>query len=221
MCDNWRGISLLDVAGKLLRQIVQERLQCIAESVLPDSQCGFQQGRSCTDMIFVAHQLVEKTREHNSLLFVLFVDLRKAYNSVPRDALWQVLKKFGVPPVLLSVIHSFHVDMRAFVHVKGHSSDSFTVRNGVRQGCTMALVLFNLYVCAMVDDWRRQYPWAEVTFCYRYGRKLVRYCTPKAHLLRSCITESKFADDAALYASSCRDLRWLPHPLLLWLSCGA
>ena len=110
---------------------MQERLQCITKSVLPDSQCRFWQGQSCIDMIFVASQLVGKIREHNSLLFVLFVDLRKAYDSLPCDALWQVLKKFGVPPVLLSVIHSFHVDMKATVRVKGHSSDSFTVRNGV------------------------------------------------------------------------------------------
>ena len=141
LCDNWRGISLLDVAGKLLGQIIQERLQYIAESVLPDSQCGFRQGRGCSDMIFVARQLVEKTREHDSLLFVLFVDLKKAFDSVPREALWQVLEKFGVPPVLLAVIKSFHVDMRAAVRVKGSCSDSFAVRNGVRQGCTIAPVL--------------------------------------------------------------------------------
>ena len=71
MCDNWRGISLLDVVGKLLGRIVQERLQCIAESVLPNSKCGFRRGWGCSDMIFVARQLVEKAREHNSLLFVL------------------------------------------------------------------------------------------------------------------------------------------------------
>ena len=54
ICDNWRGISLLDVVGKLLGRILQERLQIAAESVLPDSQCGFWQGWSCVDMIFVA-----------------------------------------------------------------------------------------------------------------------------------------------------------------------
>ena len=67
VCDNWRGISLLDVAGKLLGRILQERLQLIAECVLPHSQCGFRQGRSCVNMIFVARQLVEKAREHNWL----------------------------------------------------------------------------------------------------------------------------------------------------------
>ena len=55
----------------------------------------------------------------------------------------------------------------------------------------------------MVDDWRKQCPQAGVIFCYCHGRKLVGDRTPKSRLLRSCVTESKFADDAALYASSC------------------
>ena len=83
-CDNWRGISLLDVVGKILARIVKERLESIAESVLPESQSGFRKGRGCVDMIFIARQLVEKTREHNDTLYMLFVDLKKAYDSVPR-----------------------------------------------------------------------------------------------------------------------------------------
>ena len=86
-CDNYRGISLLDVVGKLFARVVQERLQVIAKRVLPDSQCGFRKGRGCCDMIFVARQLLEKAREHNDSLYILFVDLRKAYDSVPREAL--------------------------------------------------------------------------------------------------------------------------------------
>ena len=54
----------------------------------------------------------------------------------------------------------------------------------------------------MVDYWRKQCPQAGVTFCYCHGCKLVGDRTPKSRLLRSCVTESKFADDAALYASS-------------------
>ena len=83
---------------------------------------------------FVARQLVEKAREHDCLLSILFIDLKKAYDSVPRAALWQVLKKFGIPLALLSVVCSFHEGMRAFVCVRGEFSDSFEVRNGVRQG---------------------------------------------------------------------------------------
>ena len=58
--------------------------------------------------------------------------------------MWQVLEKYGVPPTLLSVVSSFHKGMRASVHVRGNISDSFEVHNGVRQGCTIAPVLFNL-----------------------------------------------------------------------------
>lgn len=75
-CDNWRGISLLDVGGKFFARIIQERLQVIAERVLPESQSGFRKGRGCCDM---ARQLLEKAREHQDSLFTLFVDLRKAY----------------------------------------------------------------------------------------------------------------------------------------------
>ena len=54
------GISLLDVVGKVLGRIIQDRLKLVAEDVLPDTQRGFRAGRGCTDMIFVARQLVEK-----------------------------------------------------------------------------------------------------------------------------------------------------------------
>ena len=88
-CDNWRSISLLDVMGKVFAKVIQRRLQVVVEDSLPDSQCGFRSGRGCVDMIFCARQLVEKAREHNTKLFMLFVDLRKAYDFVP----WSLLMR--------------------------------------------------------------------------------------------------------------------------------
>ena len=116
-CDNWRGISLFDVVGNLFGCILQDRLQLAAEKVLPESHYGFRKGRGCVDMIITARQLFEKSREHDESLFALFVELRKAYDSVTREALWQVLKKYGVPPVavMLSLIRSCHDDMTAVV----------------------------------------------------------------------------------------------------------
>jgi len=104
LCNNWRGISLLDMVGKVLGRIVQDRFRVAVENVLPDSQCGFRAGRGCIDMVFVARQLVEKAREHQSDLLVLFVDLKKAYDSMSCPALWRVLKKLGVPSTLVSII---------------------------------------------------------------------------------------------------------------------
>ena len=75
-CNNWRGISLLDVMGKLFGQILQDRLQLIAEKVLPESQCGFRKGRGCVDMIFTVRQLFKKSREHDESLFYLLIFTR-------------------------------------------------------------------------------------------------------------------------------------------------
>ena len=92
------------------------------------------------DTIFTARQLFEKSREHDESLFALFADLHKAYDSVSREALWQVLKKYGVPPVMLSLIRLCHDDITAVVRISGGTTDEINIRNGLRKGCTMAPV---------------------------------------------------------------------------------
>ena len=80
-------------------RIIQERLQIIAETF------RFRKGRGCVDMIFVARQPVEKACEHHDVLFILFIDLKKAYDSVPRDVLWRVLEKVCLLPCFKSLDH--------------------------------------------------------------------------------------------------------------------
>ncbi len=116
-CDNWRELALLDVVGKVVARILQERLQKVAEDELPESQCGFRKGRSYTDMIFTVRQLVEKSWEHTTKSFFTFIDLKKAYDSVPREAMWMV-----------RLIRSFHSSMKAKIRLDGSLLD---VRNGL------------------------------------------------------------------------------------------
>ena len=52
-CDNWRGIAILKVAGKMAGRIIQDRLQKVAERELSESQCTFRKARGCTDMIYL------------------------------------------------------------------------------------------------------------------------------------------------------------------------
>jgi len=99
ICGNSRGISLISVAGKLLGRVMLIRLLTfVVDTVVPKSQCGFRCARSTTDMIFVARLLQEKCREQHRDLFIAFIDLTKAFDTVNRDLLWQVLGKFGCPP---------------------------------------------------------------------------------------------------------------------------
>ena len=130
------------------------------------------------------------------------VDLKKAYDSVPRHALWRVLDKIGVPPTMLQIIKSFHDGMRADVRVGNTSSDSFEVTNGLRQGCTLAPTLFNIYYSVVVSNWRDRCPAAGVNVRFKHGRKLVGDRTAKSRLSLVKVTESQFADDTATYAVS-------------------
>ncbi|GFR64639.1 cilia- and flagella-associated protein 74-like [Elysia marginata] len=82
-CSDYRGITLLSIAGKVLARILLNRIvSTIAEENLPESQCGFRSNRGTTDMVFVLRQLQEKCREQNKGLYITFVDLTKAFDTV-------------------------------------------------------------------------------------------------------------------------------------------
>ena len=202
-CDNWRGIALLDVVGKLVARIVQSRLQIVAEQELPESQCGFMRGRDCTDMIFVVRQLAEKAVEHQATQYLVFVDLKKAYDSVPREVMWMVLRKMGVPEVLVEIVQSFHSDMKARVRLEGELLEEIEVNNGLRQGCTMAPSLFNLYACAVAERWMERVKDVEevgTEILYKLDQHLFRWSTRKAS--EACLLKGKFANDVVLMSRS-------------------
>ena len=105
-CGNYRGISLVAHAGKILPKIIARRLSeyCERVGILPEEQGGFRPNRSTTDMMFVIRRLQELARNKRIPLYVYFIDLTKAYDSVDRTLLWTVLARFGVPQIMISVI---------------------------------------------------------------------------------------------------------------------
>ncbi|CAB1103350.1 unnamed protein product [Ectocarpus sp. CCAP 1310/34] len=152
-CGNYRGISLVAHAGKMLRKVVATRLSHYREreGILPEEQSGFRPHRSTLDMLFAIQRLHELARKKSTAVFACFVDLTKAYDSVDRDLLWDVLRRFGVPPKMLAVIRHFHEGMRARVRTDdGQYSEWFDVGQGLRQGCNLAPLLFNLFFAAML-----------------------------------------------------------------------
>ena len=140
------------MAGKILARVVLNRMIThIVPDVYPESQCGFRAGKGTVDMIFALRQIQEKSRKQNNDLYMVFIDLTKAFDTVNRPALWKVLRKLGIPENMLSVISSFHNGMKASVHAGGESSTSFNVSNGTKQGCVMAPVLFALFFSVMLS----------------------------------------------------------------------
>ena len=87
-CDNYRWISLLSIAGKLLARILLNRIsKHLLDDVVSESQCGFGKHRGTVDMVFAIHQLQEKCIEQHQDLHLLFMDLTKAFDTVNRTAL--------------------------------------------------------------------------------------------------------------------------------------
>ena len=153
LCDNYCGISLLSIAGKILAKVIISRLSNhLLEDVVSESQCGFRANRGTVDMIFATRQLQEKCKEQRQSLYMMFVDLTKAFDTVSRTGLWAILGKLGCPPRLVSIVRSFHDGMQARVTSAGETSQPFEVTNGVKQGCVMAPTLFSILFAVMLNS---------------------------------------------------------------------
>ena len=130
-CDNYRGISLLSMPGKVLPLILLEHLKKIIEPKLHEAQCGLREGRGTTDQIWAVKQLVEKSLEHHSELCLCFINLSKAYDSMNREALMAVLRKYGVHAV--SLLEQMFAGAWYWVKLEGEVSERCEVQTGVQQ----------------------------------------------------------------------------------------
>ena len=123
-----------------------------AKRLLPEEQCGFRLNRSTTDMVFVVRRLQELRRKAGVSLFMCFMDVQMAYDTADRTLLWQVLTRIGVPPQMIAVIRPFHDGMRACVRPDdGVCSDWFEVEQGLRRGCGLFPLLFNIFFAIVLN----------------------------------------------------------------------
>ena len=214
-CNNYRGISLLSVAGKIMARILLNRITLWCDHYLPESQCGFRAGRSTLDLIFSFRQLQEKCREQGKQLHAAFVDLTKAFDLVSRQGLFSILRRLGLPLTLVSLVESFHENTEARVQFDGAISECFHFDSGVKQGCVLAPTLFAVFfACLLVealmaantDD-------AGVLLRTRGDSRLLKpsdlRSTRKSYTV--LLQELLFADDCALVSVSPAGLQSLVH----------
>nr|XP_049697159.1 uncharacterized protein LOC126054693 [Helicoverpa armigera] len=94
-CGNYRGIKLMSHTMKVWEKVIEKRVR--EESEITQNQFGFMPGRGTMDAIFALRQLCEKYRRVHRNLHMVFIDLEKAYDRVPREVLWWAMKEKGVP----------------------------------------------------------------------------------------------------------------------------
>ena len=199
-CNNYHGISLLSLVGKTLARVLLPRLQKLANRILPESQCGFRPSCSTIDMVFSLKQIQEKCVEQQRPLYIIFVDLTKAFDYVSRSGLFLTLKQLGCPETLMDLLVGFHNNMTATVQFNGSRSKNFDIRCGVKQGCVLAPTLFAVYFSALL---RRAFPTPSGVHLHtRSSGKLFNLARlrAKTRIKHVMIRELLYADDAAFIA---------------------
>ena len=101
--------------------------------------------------------------------------------------MWLALKKLGVPERAVNSIEAFHLDMKAKICMDSELLEDIRVENGLRQGCCMAPVLFNLYTTLVIERWQDRVAGNEgvgITLRYKMDEKLFRRYTMNASKLK-------------------------------------
>ena len=147
-CPNYRGITLLSHGLKLYESVLAEKIRKKIEPYLEEEQHGFRPNRSTIDLIFAIRMLFEKFWEKNKPIIAVFLDIEKAYDSIPRHLIWEVLLKKGVPEGIVARVKQLYRDTKSCIQIQASRSDWFETRSGVQQGSCLSPLLF----ISIMDD---------------------------------------------------------------------
>ena len=152
--DNYRGICVSSALLKTLCTLLNNRLQnlCSENGLLSKNQIGFQKKCRTSDHILTLKNLVKKyVTIGKEKLYVCFVDFEKAFDSVWHKGLFKKLENYGIDGQALNLIIDLYRKTRCSVKVENNITEFFSYEKGVRQGCPLSPLLFNLYVNDLLD----------------------------------------------------------------------
>ena len=105
-----------------------------------------------TDQTFVLRTLIESARARKVPLFTCFVDFKKAYDTIPRDKLWEKLRRIGVSDEFVQAVQALYAEVPMGVQLPSGLSDTFMSELGVKQGCPLSPTLFGIFI----DDFQTE-----------------------------------------------------------------
>ena len=167
--SSYRPITLLSVPSKVVTLVLLRRILPLLHRKRRPQQAGFTPGRSTTDCILALTVLAQQRREYRQPLYAAYVDLKAAFDSLDREALWLLLQGIGVPPKYINIIRDMYTGTTCRIRAEGAESDPFPTTSGVRQGCVAAPNLFNVAVDYWVDGTTSRCPDLGVDFHHHFS----------------------------------------------------
>ena len=148
----YRGIALLDIIYKLVSSIINQRISSKIE--FDDAIHGFREGRGTGTAILEAKLLAQLRCRSDEPLFMVFLDLKKAYDTLNRTQAMRILEAYGVGPNIRRLIQAIWDGDTMIPRQAGYYGRAFRARRGVRQGDIVSPLIFNIMVDAVVRHWR-------------------------------------------------------------------
>ena len=147
--DNYRGIALISCLAKFFYAILNNRLlnYCLESSILSPSQLGFLAGNRTSDAHIILNNLInDYCHKRKMKIYGCFVDFSKAFDSIPRDRMFQKLLDIGVTGKFYNIIKYIYEGDKVCVKINDMITPAIKTMMGVRQGCVLSPLLFNIYM---------------------------------------------------------------------------
>lgn len=145
-CNNYRAICLSAVAFKIYSRILENRLRSEIEHRIQDEQAAYRPGRQTQDHIYTIRALTEKRLDKNKELYIACLDLKAAFDMVPRRFIWEALERLDVSVKLRRVIKGINTETIGLVRLNGQKSTEFKMERGIKQGDSLSPLLFIIYM---------------------------------------------------------------------------
>ena len=203
LAKNYRGITLTSIAAKIYNALLRNRIEPKIDNILRKNQNGFRRNRSTTSQILTIRRILEGVRAKNLQATLIFVNFTKAFDSIHRGKMEQILLAYGIPKETVAAITILYRNTKVKVRSPDGDTEYFDIVAGVLQGDTLAPYLFIIcldYVLRTSIDKIKENGF-ELT-----KKRSRRY-------LATTITDADYADDIAILANTPDQAETLLHSL--------
>ena len=140
--DNYRGIALSQISAKIYSRCLLNRIRPVIDKILRNNQNGFREGRSTSAHILALRRIYEELKNFNNEAVLVFIDFKKAFDSIVRDKMFEILLAYGIPQETVDAIKTMYQDTQACVITAEGITEAFDIATGVLQGDPLAPFLF-------------------------------------------------------------------------------